>query len=175
MGHDRGLAARPRVRYTLRVERRRPLLLACRLTHVGSLSLAARRPDRNLLQAQSSALATSRSPAAYHLRITFLSNLPTEVRGTASMKVQASGSCHFATDSARKSRSSAGFTVAPSRSTTDASGRSCHFSSGIPTTAASRTSGCAIRAFSRSTDEIHSPPDLITSLDRSVSVMYPSG
>ena len=35
-------------------------------------------------------------------------------------------------------------------------------------TAASTTSGCAMIAFSSSTDEIHSPPDLMTSLARSV-------
>jgi fatty-acyl-CoA synthase len=96
-----------------------------------------------------------------------------EVRGTASMNVHASGSCHFATDSARNARSSAGSTVAPSRRTTDANGLSVHFSSGIPTTAASSTSGWAISAFSSSTEEIHSPPDLITSFDRSVSPKYP--
>ena len=43
-------------------------------------------------------------PLADHLLV----ELADRVRGTASMKVQASGSCHFATDSARKSRSSAG-------------------------------------------------------------------
>ena len=61
-------------------------------------------------------------------------------------------------------------TVDPSRSTTVASGRSPHFSSGTPTTDASTTSGWAIRSFSSSTEEIHSPPDLITSLARSVRV-----
>ncbi len=35
-------------------------------------------------------------------------------------------------------------------------------------TAASSTSGDAASRFSSSTDEIHSPPDLITSLERSV-------
>ena len=40
---------------------------------------------------------TSSAPSAKCWRITFLSNLPTEVRGTASMKAQASGSCHLAT------------------------------------------------------------------------------
>ena len=58
----------------------------------------------------------------------------------------------------------------PSRTTTVASGRSPHRSSGTPTTLASTTSGCAISVFSSSTEEIHSPPDLMTSLDRSVSV-----
>ena len=36
------------------------------------------------------------------------------------------------------------------------------------------TSGWAMRAFSRSTELIHSPPDLMTSLARSVSVRNPS-
>ena len=43
-----------------------------------------------------------------------------------------------------------------------------HFSSGIAITAASATAGCAMSAFSSSTDEIHSPPDLITSFERSL-------
>ena len=72
--------------------------------------------------------------------------------------------------SARKARSSRSPAVAPGRSTTVASGRSPHFSSGTATTAASATSGWPIRAFSSSTEEIHSPPDLMTSLARSVRV-----
>jgi len=35
-------------------------------------------------------------------------NLPTEVRGMASMKTKASGNCHLANDSARKTRNSSG-------------------------------------------------------------------
>ena len=50
--------------------------------------------------------------------------------------------------------------VEPSSSTTHASGRSPHRSSGTPITAASRISGWAISSFSSSTDEIHSPPGL---------------
>ena len=57
----------------------------------------------------------------------------------------------------------------PSSSTTQASGRSDHFSSGMPMTAASATFGWAMIAFSSSTDEIHSPPDLTRSLVRSTS------
>ena len=57
----------------------------------------------------------------------------------------------------------------------DDAGRSPHFSSGTPMTAASITSGWAMMAFSSSIEEIHSPPDLITSLARSVSVTKPSG
>ncbi|CAM5634386.1 hypothetical protein SPURM210S_01328 [Streptomyces purpurascens] len=114
----------------------------------------------------------SRSPSAYCLRSTFLSNLPTLVFGTASMTVQRSGSCHLAIwpSSARKARSVSKVAVAPSLRTTVARGRSPHFSSGTATTAASDTSGWAMSAFSRSTDEIHSPPDLMTSLARSVRV-----
>ncbi len=43
-----------------------------------------------------------------------------------------------------------------------------------PITAASATAGCATAAFSRSIELIHSPPDLITSLERSVICMKPS-
>ena len=47
-------------------------------------------------------------------------------------------------------------------------------SSGLPMTPASATAGCAMIAFSRSTELIHSPPDLMTSLARSVSRRKPS-
>jgi hypothetical protein len=40
-------------------------------------------------------------------------------------------------------------------------------------TAASAIAGCAIRRLSSSTEEIHSPPDLITSFARSVMWMKP--
>jgi len=52
-------------------------------------------------------------------------------------------------------------------------GRSVHFSSGIAITAASATAEWPISAFSRSTEEIHSPPDLITSFERSLIAMKP--
>jgi hypothetical protein len=55
-----------------------------------------------------------------------------------------------------------------------ASGRSPHLSSGTATTAASTTFEWPISRFSNWTEEIHSPPDLITSLARSVMVMKPS-
>jgi hypothetical protein len=45
----------------------------------------------------------------------------------------------------------------------------------MPTTAASFTAGWLMIAFSRSTEEIHSPPDLIRSLVRSAIRMLPSG
>ena len=55
-----------------------------------------------------------------------------------------------------------------------ASGRSLHFSSGMAITAASAMAGCAISAFSRSTELIHSPPLLTRSFVRSVMRTKPS-
>jgi hypothetical protein len=43
-----------------------------------------------------------------------------------------------------------------------------------PITAASAIAGCAMAMFSRSIELIHSPPDLITSFERSVIWMKPS-
>ena len=45
------------------------------------------------------------------------------------------------------------------------------FRMATPITAASATAGCATATFSRSIELIHSPPDLITSLERSVICM----
>jgi hypothetical protein len=94
--------------------------------------------------------------------------LPTLVFGTSSMNVHRSGNCHFAIRSARNSQSSSALVLAPSHTTTHASGRSSHRASGTAITAASATAGCAMRWPSSSTDEIHSPPDLMTSFDRSL-------
>ena len=49
------------------------------------------------------------------------------------------------------------------------SGRSCQTGCGMAITAASNTSGCESAMFSISIEEIHSPPDLMTSFSRSVS------
>src|SRR5439155_1757016 len=51
--------------------------------------------------------------------------------------------------------------------------RNANLGAAAPITAAPSTSGCAMRAFSSSTEEIHSPPDLMTSLARSVIWMKP--
>ena len=97
-----------------------------------------------------------------------MSNLPVPVMGTASMISMRSGSCHFAQPRpSRCARTSSSVIVAPSVSTTHASGRSCHFSSGIAITAACATPGIAMIAPSMSTELIHSPPDLIRSFVRS--------
>src|SRR5699024_3274411 len=50
-------------------------------------------------------------------------------------------------------------------------GRSSHLGCSNPTTAAWFTLGWPTMAFSISIDDIHSPPDLITSLSRSVILM----
>ena len=76
---------------------------------------------------------------------------------------------HFGTRSARNSFSSSRRISSSPSGTTQASGRSLHFSSGIPITAASATFGWAMIAFSSSTEEIHSPPDFTRSLVRSTS------
>src|SRR3954465_358807 len=90
-------------------------------------------------------------------RRVFLENFPTDVFGTSSMNSTRSGTHHFATRSLRNSRSASASSSAPSSATTQASGRSPHFSSGTPMTAASTTWGWAMISFSRSTEEIHSP------------------
>src|SRR5699024_11693305 len=71
--------------------------------------------------------------------------------------------------------SNASFVIfSPSLRTTQAIGRSCHLGSSLAITAASKTDGCAIKAFSKSTDEIHSPPLLIKSPVRSTIFITPS-
>src|SRR4030095_11842547 len=57
--------------------------------------------------------------------------------------------------------------------TTHASGRSTQVGCGTATTAASRTCGWAIIMFSRSTLEIHSPPDLMHFLGAIVNLEIP--
>src|SRR5207248_1013176 len=68
-------------------------------------------------------------------------HLPILVFGISVMMVQRSGSHQRATFPSRNARKSSGVAVASSFSTTHASGRSSHFSSGTPITAASTTSG----------------------------------
>ena len=100
-------------------------------------------------------------------------NLPADVRGMASMKTNASGSQYFANLGARKPRRSSAVHVQPARSTMTASGRSPHRGWLTPITAASRTLGWPISAFSSSCVAIHSPPLLMRSAIRSVSWMNP--
>ncbi len=62
----------------------------------------------------------------------------------------------------------------PRPGTAISSGRSSHFGCGTAITAQLAMPGCAMAMFSRSIELIHSPPDLIRSLARSVMVRKPS-
>src|SRR5205085_6450793 len=72
--------------------------------------------------------------SAKRARRTFLSNFPTEVLGTSSMNSTRSGSHHLATRSERNSRTASSSRSQPSFLTTQAQGRSLHFSSGMAIT-----------------------------------------
>src|SRR6266850_1622605 len=97
-----------------------------------------------------------------------LRNFPVAVRGICVRKTKASGSQNLAKRGSSQERSSPSEALAPSLRTTHATGRSDHFGCETATTAASFTAGWPIRAFSISTELIHSPPLLIRSLERSV-------
>src|SRR5262249_8290338 len=77
-------------------------------------------------------------------RSAILRNLPTLVFGISATNSNRSGSHHFANCGARNSRSSSTVAAPLSFSTTTASGRSPHFSSGTAITAASATASCAM-------------------------------
>src|SRR5271157_2288077 len=118
--------------------------------------------------------------AGYRWRSTFLSILPTLVFGMSSVTTTRSGTPYFdssprETKPMRWARTWSVSTVSFSRGTTIASGRSDHFRSGTPITAASAICGICRSMSSTSTEEIHSPPVLITSFSRSVILRYPSG
>ena len=115
-----------------------------------------------------SIVTTSRSPFDCSERSTFLSNLPTLVFGISLTNAHRSGTHQRGTLSPSQEASSSAEPSSPCFKTTHARGRSSQRGSGTATTAASKTAGCAIRAFSRSTEEIHSPPVLMTSFVRSV-------
>ena len=70
--------------------------------------------------------------SANRVRRSFFENLPTLVLGTSSMNSTCSGSHHLATSGLRWSRMSSSVAVSPSLRTTQASGRSSHFGSGMP-------------------------------------------
>ncbi len=57
---------------------------------------------------------------------------------------------------------------------TQATEHSCHFSCSTATTDASNTLSCDTKAFSKSMEEIHSPPLLIQSFVRSAILIHPS-
>ena len=96
------------------------------------------------------------------------------VCGSSATTATSSGICHLAILPSKKRSSSSRETLAPGLVTTTSSGRSSHFGWRQAMTAASCTAGCAMAMFSRSMELIHSPPDLMTSLLRSVMNMKPS-
>jgi hypothetical protein len=65
--------------------------------------------------------------------------------------------------------------VRPGLGCTTAVTRWPHFSSGTPTTTASKTSGCDLSAPSTSSGKIFSPPELMHCEPRPNTVMVPSG
>src|SRR5688572_17176757 len=89
------------------------------------------------------------------------------------MNTTSSGSHQLATLSRMCALSVAPSSVLPCLRTTTSSGRSCHLGCATPITAACSTSGCPQATPSSAIVLIHSPPDLMTSLERSVSAMCP--
>ena len=76
--------------------------------------------------------------------------------------------------SLQKSIISSSVASCPCLSTTNALGRSPHFSSGMATTAASITAGWRDTACSTSMVEMFSPPEMMMSLSLSLISTYPS-
>jgi len=70
----------------------------------------------------------------------------------------------------QKAKRSCALSLDPWRLTARTRGRSSHFGCATPITAASTISGWAIARFSSSIDDIHSPPDLMTSFVRNLHV-----
>ena len=87
------------------------------------------------------------------------------------MNSTSSGVHHLAILPSKNCNNASRVTVMPGRSTTTSTGRSSHFGWNTPMQAACSTAGWAMARFSRSMVPIHSPPDLITSLLRSVICM----
>src|SRR2546426_3340059 len=101
-------------------------------------------------------------------RNTYFWILPVAVLGSSATNVKSRGVLKCASLLRTNSRSSCGATETPDLNTTKAWGTSPHFASGTPTTAASTIAGCPSNTPSTSTDEIFSPPLMMTSLNRSL-------
>ena len=91
-----------------------------------------------------------------------------------STNTTSSGIWNLAVLPTKKASSSSRLTSMPGFLTTAMMGRSSHLGWRMPTQAAIATAGCAMAMFSTSIELIHSPPDLITSLLRSVICKKPS-
>ena len=97
--------------------------------------------------------------------------MPVAVCGSSSTNTTSSGIHHFAILPSKNFSNSSRLTSWPGFLIATTIGRSSYFGCRTPITAASCTPGCATAMFSRSMELIHSPPDLITSLERSVICM----
>jgi len=95
---------------------------------------------------------------------------PVEVLGSGP-KTTAFGALKRAMRARQNSMSSSAVADAPSLSSTNAHGVSPHFGSGCATTAAIMTAGWPCSTSSTSWDEIFSPPEMITSFERSRILM----
>src|SRR5450756_1829627 len=124
-----------------------------------------------------------RAQPLYFSRRNRLLILPTLVLSMASTRSTLSGTPYFEITplsaypltKVRIASASAGASSwTPALRTTSAMGRSPHFSSATPITATSLTEGCWLTMSSSSSEEIHSPPVLMTSLIRSEICTYPS-
>ncbi len=89
----------------------------------------------------------------------------------ASTKTTSSGVHHLAILPSNQASISSRVNCASGFFTTTSSGRSSHFGWKAAMQAAISTAGCAMAMFSMSIEPIHSPPDLMTSLLRSVMIM----
>jgi cytochrome P450 len=116
---------------------------------------------------QAQPIAFSR-PAHSCSRRTNFWTFPVPVRGS-SQNSTAAGHLNFARFSRQNAISSSSPTSSPDFSSTNAFGRSPHFSSGIATTAASDTASCRASACSTSMLEMFSPPEMMMSFERSRS------
>jgi len=92
---------------------------------------------------------------------------PVAVFGSSVTNFTVCGALKCASRSRVNARSSSEVAVAPGFNTTNACGASPHRMSGMPTTAASCTAGCRSSTPSTSTDEMFSPPLMMTSFKRS--------
>ncbi len=101
------------------------------------------------------------------MRSTYFWILPVAVFGSSAVKVTPRGALKWASRSRANAMISSPVALLPSRSTTKACGVSPHFSCGRPTIATSWTAGCRSSTPSTSTEEMFSPPLMITSLSRS--------
>jgi hypothetical protein len=93
--------------------------------------------------------------------------LPVEVLGNTP-KMTCLGTLNRAISARQCAMISASDAVAPTRSSTKAAATSPHFSSGLATTAAASTEAWRYNTSSTSTLEMFSPPEMITSLLRSL-------